>query len=325
MKRLLIVAAIGLIAAPAFAGPDVLPVTGMRDAIYNMATGEVTAPTGNERYGASVWASTQRTGYFFGQQSDGEGITTLDWGDIAGPQAIGGFAISYSTDVELPNTIDCVVMFFADENGFNSVDRTYLAGFDITELPTADPAGAWNGWTVTLDLDANFASFTIDGADLDTDGLMDFGYTYWFHNLTPTTENATGPTMAGDPNAIPQTAPGIENVFDYFTDPNLENYEATYWFGGTPYAQFYMELFDHEGNDPVPSCPNPGASGNYCTADIDGSADCIVDLADLAQLLANYGMTSGAEPGDGDIDGDDGDVDLADLAALLGQYGDDCN
>jgi len=71
-------------------------------------------------------------------------------------------------------------------------------------------------------------------------------------------------------------------------------------------------------------CPNPGDSGNYCTADIDGSGDCIVGLADLAQLLGHYGTTSGAEHDDGDLDGD-GDVDLSDLAALLGQYGDDCN
>ncbi|MBU0617029.1 MAG: hypothetical protein KKI02_04880 [Planctomycetes bacterium] len=70
-------------------------------------------------------------------------------------------------------------------------------------------------------------------------------------------------------------------------------------------------------------CPNPGNSGNYCTADIT-NLDCIVDLSDLAQLLGNYGATSGAEHDDGDLDGD-GDVDLSDLAELLGQYGDDCN
>jgi hypothetical protein len=71
-------------------------------------------------------------------------------------------------------------------------------------------------------------------------------------------------------------------------------------------------------------CPNPGGSGNYCDADIDGSGDCVVSLGDLAQLLGNYGTTGGAEHDDGDLDGD-GDVDLSDLATLLGQYGDDCN
>ncbi|MBU0617504.1 MAG: hypothetical protein KKI02_07290 [Planctomycetes bacterium] len=55
--------------------------------------------------------------------------------------------------------------------------------------------------------------------------------------------------------------------------------------------------------------------------DLDSDYD--VDLSDLAQLLGNYGMPSGASYEDGDIDGD-GDVDLADLAALLGVYGTSC-
>ena len=56
--------------------------------------------------------------------------------------------------------------------------------------------------------------------------------------------------------------------------------------------------------------------------DLDGDND--IDLADLAQLLSNYGMTSGAIYEDGDLDGD-GDVDLADLAALLSVYGTTCD
>jgi hypothetical protein len=59
-----------------------------------------------------------------------------------------------------------------------------------------------------------------------------------------------------------------------------------------------------------------------CPGDLDGDLD--VDLSDLATLLPNYGMTSGATYADGDIDGD-GDVDLSDLAALLGVYGTTCD
>ena len=55
--------------------------------------------------------------------------------------------------------------------------------------------------------------------------------------------------------------------------------------------------------------------------DLDGDGD--VDLADLSQLLASYGMTSGAQYEDGDLDGD-GDVDLSDLSALLAVYGTIC-
>jgi len=58
-----------------------------------------------------------------------------------------------------------------------------------------------------------------------------------------------------------------------------------------------------------------------CLGDLDGDWD--VDLSDLAQLLANYGMTGGATYEDGDLDAD-GDVDLSDLAALLAVYGTTC-
>ena len=58
-----------------------------------------------------------------------------------------------------------------------------------------------------------------------------------------------------------------------------------------------------------------------CPGDLNG--DGVVNLSDLAQLLGNYGTTSGAQYEDGDLDGD-GDVDLSDLAALLGYYGTVC-
>ena len=62
-----------------------------------------------------------------------------------------------------------------------------------------------------------------------------------------------------------------------------------------------------------------GAYEYQCDGDLDGD----IDLSDLAQLLANYGTTSGACYEDGDIDLD-GDVDLSDLAALLAVYGTTC-
>ena len=64
-----------------------------------------------------------------------------------------------------------------------------------------------------------------------------------------------------------------------------------------------------------------GVTSDAPCPDLDGDGD--VDLADLAQLLSNYGVTSGASFEDGDIDGD-GDVDLSDLAALLAEYGTTC-
>jgi hypothetical protein len=63
------------------------------------------------------------------------------------------------------------------------------------------------------------------------------------------------------------------------------------------------------------------AEDEFCFGDVDG--DGVIGLSDLAQLLSNYGTTSGANCEDGDLDGD-GDVDLADLAALLAVYGTTC-
>ncbi len=64
-----------------------------------------------------------------------------------------------------------------------------------------------------------------------------------------------------------------------------------------------------------------GAAEPFCFGDLDGDND--IDLADLAQLLANYGATSGMSYEDGDLDAD-GDVDLSDLGALLAVYGTTC-
>lgn len=67
----------------------------------------------------------------------------------------------------------------------------------------------------------------------------------------------------------------------------------------------------------------PGAAEQPCSLPGDITGDGAVDLNDLAIILSNYGVPSGAVYGDGDADGD-GDVDLADLAILLSAYGTSC-
>jgi hypothetical protein len=64
-----------------------------------------------------------------------------------------------------------------------------------------------------------------------------------------------------------------------------------------------------------------GAPGGAADGDING--DGLVDLSDLALLLANFGVTEGAGFDDGDLDGD-GDVELQDLAILLARFGGEC-
>lgn len=62
---------------------------------------------------------------------------------------------------------------------------------------------------------------------------------------------------------------------------------------------------------------NP-VSAAPCPADIDGDRQ--VQLSDLANLLINFGLASGANHAQGDIDGN-GAVNLTDLAYLLTQFG----
>ena len=106
----------------------------------------------------------------------------------------------------------------------------------------------------------------------------------------------------------------------------------------TPSGREQADDTPHVPDQPE-GCPEPGASANYCTADIypnndDGvwnyadDGDCIIDVLDLGALMANYRITSGMTREDGDIypvGNGDGAVDVLDLGELLGQYRDDCN
>lgn len=82
---------------------------------------------------------------------------------------------------------------------------------------------------------------------------------------------------------------------------------------GTPSAGPYTILITGARliDDEPPACPG----------DVDGDQD--VDLVDLATLLSNFGLPSGATLSQGDLDGD-GDVDLVDLATLLTNFGLSC-
>ena len=307
MKHRFLVAVMVLIAGPALAGPKILPISGTGYLVYDEATGTVRPATGGERYGHALWGATEMTGYFLGLSYP---ESPLDWGDIAGPVPIGGLSFAqYTNSQAIDGDLSARIWVYEEENGWNST--AYL----ITNIPgsTRPPDEYWGYvWGVEAT-----TPFVLDGSDLDGDGLVDFGYRFCFSVNTPGAVH--GPAIAiFDPNL----APGADEWYDLFDlCPPYDGYVGTYSLG--PFRQLYWAMF-------APSCPNRGDSGRYCSADIDGSFDCLVGLADLAVLLAHYGMTTGATPLMGDVDPydewfpGDGDVDLSDLAELLSQYGDDC-
>jgi hypothetical protein len=322
--------------APLLADGPILPISGTDYLSYDMRTGEVTPATIDTRYGPPLWScSYDYVNYFMATES---GEMWLDWGDIAGPAGIGGFSFAEFTNSQASDgDLYAMIAIYAEENGWNSTGRRLVALYRIDNIPASDhPPNEYWGHIWGVDV---AAPFVLDGSDLDADGLVDWGYAQLFSVNTPGALHGAAlcdALLGGDPNdlgPVPPECPGAEDAFDLFLDPNWtddpnlqEGYVATYWFacGGCVFAQLYFELY-------APQCPNRGESGRYCHADIDGSFDCLVNLADLAQLLGHYGMTTGAQWRHGDIDPydpyfpGDGDVDLGDLAELLSQYGDDCS
>ncbi len=332
MKHLALMCVIGLIIAPARAGPDILPVNGVEYLRYDVQTGKITPVHENTRYGPAIWSYTCEDVPYFWAADGAAGEMGLDWGDIAGPAPVGGFGFAQFTNSQAEDgDLYAIIAIYAEENGWDSAGRVYIAGFLIDNLPasTHPPDESWGHiWSVDLG-----DPFVLDGSDLDGDGLVDWGYAQFFSVRTPGAVH--GPGLCDyDANDVPSTAPGAEDAFDFFVNPlwnqGVENfdpndiepyYEATDWFSGGPFAQFYFELYE-------PNCPNragPPLTPECKWFDID--YDCVVGLSELALLLSNYGCTTGCTRWDGDFDPifeGDGDVDLSDLALLLSMYG-ECN
>ena len=309
MRHALLVVVIGLVAGPALAGPEILPISGTGYLVYDEATGEITPQPGPQRY-APFWAATQMSGDFCAL-TNCEAV--LDWGDIAGPVPIGSFSFTHYTNSQAADgDLWALVSVYEEENGWNSVDRVCVGALWISNIPgSTHPPDEYWGYIWYIDL---YTPLVLDGSDLDGDGLVDGGYSFHVGGVQ------TPGALQGTAIAIydPNFAPGADEWCDLFRDGD---YVGTYSLG--PFRQLYWAMS-------VAPCPNRGASGRFCMADIDGSFDCIVSLGDLAVLLAHYGMTTGATPLMGDIEPyhewfpGDGDVDLSDLSELLSQYGDDC-
>ena len=158
----------------------------------------------------------------------------------------------------------------------------------------------------------------------------------WDYSLTPNDPPVT-PEQPSGPTPVPS-----DYARDYITvssDPDNDQIfyqwnwgdQVSGWLGpylsGSPVIESYtwnnpgiysVQVKAKDINDAESDWSEPLIVQVVMPGDLDLDGD--IDLSDLAQLLSNYGITSGADYQDGDINGD-GDVDLSDLAILLGNYG----
>lgn len=313
----------------------------------NLATGErtISAPVDSvSRQPSLIWDCSTPTGYFTGVL-DRE---RLDWGDIANSpgSSATAFEFGYCSQAWTPDvnngSVDLQLAFYLSENGFNTPmpPSTATLVMTFTNLPGQtdpnQPITAAGCWTVSVDLAAACAinpnlpcSINLAAAqDRDGDGLGDFGYGYFISRSGLTnggTASTSGPLITL-PTA-PTGAPGADlNRYDRFAPPGkwslgnagyVSTFTAT---SSTPgvgdYERFQYHLRLSTGSLPA-SCPGPTNPSDCSCAD--SNDDGVVELGDLAGLLAVYGQSG--QNLSGDCAGPCGKIDLADLAYTLGHYG----
>jgi hypothetical protein len=334
MKRVLLVAAICLIAAPAFASPDILPVSkikGVTTKGMDPVSGKVYDLGSYDRYGSQIYWTLNQGLFFSWDPADPWLI--LDWGDLGTPGtgfSVGAMHIIYLAN-QFPSTPGTNIQhtWIAEEQGHDTTTKIPWARLTISNFPGVPyaPPGWGSGWDFFIDLQSIPWVWVLDGNDLDGDGLIDMGYSYWFYDV-PTPETQGMGTLFGAYSPIGTEDGGAEDSFDVYGDPNYVNYYGSYWFGGSPFSQFCAQWLGL-------GCPNAGTDPpgvfDYCYTDIYPAlpGDCVVNIQDLGALLPNYNGT--ATPytfAQGDVYPvifGDGLVNISDLGQLLAQYGDNCN
>ena len=186
----------------------------------------------------------------------------------------------------------------------NPPGGVYDDGELVTLTATADPGWTFSHWTGDLTGTVNPATVTMDGDKTVTAVFTQDQYTL--------TINITG---SGSVGAVPNQSTYVYgDVITLTASANL-GWSFDHWEG---------DLTGNVNPDTITVDGDKTVTATFtldCLGDLD--YDGTVGLSDLAQLLANYGATSGAAYEDGDLDGD-GDVDLSDLATLLAVYGASC-
>jgi len=119
--------------------------------------------------------------------------------------------------------VNAVIEFRDGTVGGNGSRGTVVASFPLADLPG-------NGaWIVGVDLTGQ--EFTIS--------MVDFGYSYHFWN---------GSSYEGVEGGGPLLASGGLGNENQFYGDGPPDWPGWYWFGGDPWAGFYMKMWDTAGN-----------------------------------------------------------------------------
>jgi hypothetical protein len=230
MRRALLLCALLAFVVPVMADPVPMAVEGAVDlGTYDMATGQ----WNGGRFGPTVaWDCTVGTGYFYNSMTAPS--VEQDWGDLTAATTVNGFNVGFATNA---TALDLCVWFYEGTTGYG-VAGNPVTGFTI---PISGlPGGGY--WGITADID-------LEGGNEFNLPAGDWGYSYAFHNAVGATGYGPLLTTAGPD---PVGAPGIEDVWDKYADSGtcepVTNLTllGTYWFGGSPFAQYHMRLYTPE-------------------------------------------------------------------------------
>jgi len=189
---------------------------------YDFATGTLSKPLPSPASApAVIYDNTAGNGFFF---TPGPGFKQMDWGTVttAGHDGVTAFQIGYATDQMAPVSMN--IWFTsggAGTLGFGTQGTT-IAAFGLSGLP-GSVSGGVEAYLINVAL-GSFCFILPDG---------DVGYAYELMDTD------TGPLLIGPPNEA-----GVDNAFDRYD--LADAYIGTFWFGGSPFASFHMQLTGHE-------------------------------------------------------------------------------
>jgi plastocyanin len=182
--------------------------------------------------------------------------------------------------------------------------------FTVAIIATTVWSGGTAAGAVTHDVDVGpGTAFAPADLVIEVGDTVRWTWISGLHNVESGVGGAhDGIFRSGDPTSVAGTT--FEVLFDqtFLTNnavtDNLYNYYCAVHFS-----------FGMTGSVQVVTCPG------------DIYEDGNIDIGDLGEMLANYGITSGATYWQGDIypSGGDGAIDISDLGKLLVIYGTSCN